>query len=284
MRNRSALIGGLVGGVVAASCVVLSAGQLPLAPVSTHGQTITPVYEGWYPNPDGTFSLSWGYFNRNSEEVVNVPIGANNRIAPGGPDHGQPTQFLARRQRGVFTVVVPADFGEGDEVNWTLTFRGDTQTIPGHLHRDWLLDAVGGAANQDTPPVVRFAETGREHRGPGGPAEGPLTAVVGTPLPLVVWATDDGITRRRSEETDDDPPPLVRLRWYLHQGPAAVSFAHDEDDDALEIAEGSDGRAETAVTFTEPGEYLLRVLASDRSGGGGSQCCWTNAFLRVTVS
>ena len=28
----------------------------------------------------------------------------------------------------------------------------------------------------------------------------------------------------------------------------------------------------------------LRVLASDRSGGGGSQCCWTNAFLRVTVS
>ena len=42
--------------------------------------------------------------------------------------------------------------------------------------------------------------------------------------------------------------------------------------------------AETTVTFTEPGEYLLRVPANDRSGGGGSQCCWTNAFVRVNVN
>ena len=41
--------------------------------------SITPVYEGWYENPDGTFSLSWGYFNRNSEELIEIPIGTDNR-------------------------------------------------------------------------------------------------------------------------------------------------------------------------------------------------------------
>ena len=143
-------IAGLVAVIVTASCTLLSAGQLLLAPVGTHGQTITPVYEGWYPNPDGTISVSWGYFNRNSEENVRIPIGPDNRIEPGGPDRGQPTYFLPRRQRGVFTVVVPGDFGD-NEVLWTLTFRGDSQTIPGHLHRDWLLDALGGTPAA-TPP------------------------------------------------------------------------------------------------------------------------------------
>ncbi len=280
MQRQPAVITGVVGAIVVASWTLLAAGQLPLSPVRTRGQTITPVYEGWYENVDGTFSLSWGYFNRNAEEIVEIPIGADNRIAPGGPDSGQPTHFDPRRQRGVFTVVVPADFGD-NEVNWTLNFRGDTQTIPGHLHRDWMLDALGGGAGGDAPPVVKFAENGRAHRGPGNAPEGPLTATVDTPLPLVVWATDDGISRRRRrDDSDDEPRPLVRLAWHLHQGPAAVTFADDE----LEITEDGDGRAETTVTFSEPGEYLLRVLANDRSGGGGSQCCWTNAFMRVNVN
>ncbi len=282
MQRRPAVIT-VAGVIVVASWILLAAGQLPLAPVGTSGQTITPVYEGWYENPDGTFSLSWGYFNRNSEEIIEIPIGADNRVEPGGPDNGQPTHFDARRQRGVFTVVVPADFGN-NEVNWTLSFRGDTQTIPGHLHRDWMLDALGGGAGGDTPPIVRFTENGPEHRGPGNAPEEPLTATVGTPLPLVVWATDDGISRRRRPRDDDDdddgPPPLVRLTWHLHQGPAAATFADEE----LKIMEDGDPRADTTVTFTEPGEYLLRVLANDRSGGGGSQCCWTNAFVKVRVS
>ena len=278
MRNRSLVVAGIVGVIVTASWTLLSAGQLLLAPVGTHGQTVTPVYEGWYPNPDGTISVSWGYFNRNSEEIVRVPVGPDNRISPGGPDRGQPTVFLPRRHRGVFTVVVPGDFGD-DEVLWTLTFRGDTQTIPGHLHRDWLLDALGGNTRGDTPPAVRFAEDGREFRGPGGAPEGPLTATAGEPMPLAVWATDDGVARRPGE-ADDEPPPLVRLSLHAHQGPGEVTFADPE----IEIAEGAPERVETTATFSEPGEYVLRVFANDRSGGGGSQCCWTNAFVRVNVS
>ena len=34
------------------------------------GQSVTPAYEGWFPNADGTFSLSFGYFNRNYETII----------------------------------------------------------------------------------------------------------------------------------------------------------------------------------------------------------------------
>ena len=197
MQRQPAVITGVVGVIVVTGWTLLAAGQLPLAPVRTSGQTITPVYEGWYENPDGTFSLSWGYFNRNSEEIIEIPIGADNRVEPGGQDRGQPTHFDSRRQRGVFTVVVPADFGD-NEVNWTLSFRGDTQTIPGHMHRDWMLDALGGGAGGDAPPVVKFAENGPEHSGPGSAPDGPLTATVGTPLPLL-----GGVGDRPTASADD---------------------------------------------------------------------------------
>ena len=54
--------------------------QIPLSPPRDAGQTVTPAYEGWYPNEDGTFTLSFGYFNRNKEEILEIPVGPNNFI------------------------------------------------------------------------------------------------------------------------------------------------------------------------------------------------------------
>ena len=54
---------------------------------------MTGAFEGWFPNQDGTFSLLVGYYNRNLREAVDIPIGPNNTIEPGGPDQGQPTHF-----------------------------------------------------------------------------------------------------------------------------------------------------------------------------------------------
>src|SRR5579862_288448 len=68
----------------------VAAAQRPLAPESASGQTVTPAFEGWYRNADGTFSLSFGYFNRNAQEVVEVPAGPNNFITPGAVNQGQP--------------------------------------------------------------------------------------------------------------------------------------------------------------------------------------------------
>ena len=66
------------------------AAELPLPLKSARGGTVTPSFEGWYRNPDGSFTLSFGYFNRNTEEIVEIPIGPDNFIEPGDPDQGQP--------------------------------------------------------------------------------------------------------------------------------------------------------------------------------------------------
>ena len=52
------------------------------------GASITGAFEGWFKNPDGTFNLLVGYYNRNRKQELNIPVGPNNRIEPGGPDRG----------------------------------------------------------------------------------------------------------------------------------------------------------------------------------------------------
>lgn len=72
--------------------------NLPLDPPRERGASITPSYEGWYANSDGTFSMLIGYYNRNTKEELDIPVGPNNRVEPGGPDQGQPTHFEIGRQ------------------------------------------------------------------------------------------------------------------------------------------------------------------------------------------
>ena len=119
----------VLAGLVLALSVGLN-GQLREAPIPhTSGQSVSPVFEGWYPNADGSFSMSFGYFNRNYEEVVDIPMGPNNRIEPGPADQGQPTRFQTRRHTGTFTVRVPKGFDEKQKVTWTLASAGQTISI-----------------------------------------------------------------------------------------------------------------------------------------------------------
>ncbi len=60
------------------------------------GQSIQPIFEGWARNPDGTFSMYFGYLNRNYAETPIVPVGPDNKFEPGDPDRGQPTFFDTR--------------------------------------------------------------------------------------------------------------------------------------------------------------------------------------------
>ena len=88
------------------------------------GQNISPGYEGWEEDADGSRWFVFGYMNRNWDEEPDVPVGPNNAIEPGGPDRGQPTHFLPRRNRFVFRVPVPDDFEAADEMVWPLTVNG----------------------------------------------------------------------------------------------------------------------------------------------------------------
>jgi len=255
--------------------------QLPLNKPHATGQTVTPAFEGWYRNPDGTFSISFGYFNRNFEEVLEIPIGPDNFISPGPPDQGQPTHFAPRRHWGVFAIRVPADFADR-KIVWTLSIRGETFAIPGNLHPNWQIDALEGEAGSgNTPPRLRFTADGPEGAGPGGITVGPLRAKVGQALTLDVWTADDG-KAVGSVATSGRANVPITLTWFKHQGPGPVTFGETSP-----RVGAADGRAATTATFTEPGEYVLRVRANDASGvtgAGHAQCCWSNGFVRVSVT
>ena len=74
------------------------------------GQNAAPIFEGWQKNADGTISMAFGYLNRNFEEELDIPVGPDNHCEPAPVDCGQPTHFLPRRQRYVFTVTLPRDW------------------------------------------------------------------------------------------------------------------------------------------------------------------------------
>ncbi len=105
-------------------------------------------------------------------------------------------------------------------------------------------------------------------------------ATLGTTLPeavtLTLYASDDGI--KMPDRRAGAPP--VSVTWSLLRGPGAVTFGNPKP--AVDTA---NGRATTTATFSAPGEYILRAQANDVSGdgGGGFQCCWTNAHVKVIV-
>src|SRR6059036_3486661 len=162
------------------------------------GQSVSPSYEGWMPNEDGSFTLYFGYMNSNWLEEFDIPIGPNNSIEPGGPDRGQPTHFYPRRSPFLFTIKVPKDFGD-KEIIWTLKTHGKIEKAYASLKNDYMIDnqvistEVGGdfgslrdELRRNIPPELRV--------------EGPKrrTAKVGEPLALVAFAGDpDNLPARR---------------------------------------------------------------------------------------
>ena len=260
-------------------------GQLPMEPLHTAGQTVTPAYEGWFKNPNGGFCLLFGYFNRNLKEELDIPVGPNNNIEPGGPDQGQPTHFLPQRQWGLFTVTVPENFGT-DKLVWTLVVNGQTTSIPAHLDARWAIAPLFDVGVGNTPPLISFEEGGPTAQGPLGISTS-LEATLRNAVTLNVWAADDAKTFQGGKPLET--PPVV-ITWSKYRGPGAVKFANNKP--PVEKAEGKwktpqtfSGKATTTATFSEPGEYVLYVVANDWSGAGGSgfQCCWTNGQVKVSV-
>jgi hypothetical protein len=164
------------------------------------GQTASPAYEGWEENPDGSFSLLFGYMNRNWQEELDVPIGPDNNIEPGGPDFGQPTHFLPRRNRFVFKVHVPKDWGD-KELIWTLTTRGKTDKAFATLRLDSKVDDVVKASETGALGAGTSSPEVRANRAPTIKLDGDRqrTVKVGEPLSLVAWVSDDGVPKRRGQ-------------------------------------------------------------------------------------
>ena len=290
IRLSAALTLIVSGGVLAGAQLTL-----PSAPARQFGASVTPAYEGWFDNPDGTHNFLIGYYNRNTQANVDIPLGPNNRIEPGNPDQGQPTHFLTRRRFGMFMITVPKSFAKTQKITWTLVVNGVTSSIPFHMHTDYNITPMKSSEESpnrefNTPPVLRFEEAGAKFAGPTATLATALTrtATVGTPMPLTVWADDDALysSGGNGPLTGDRPPVILTVSKYRGPGTVTVTPVKFKDIKGGKPLEPYSGTAETAVTFSTPGEYVLHVNGGDQSGngGGGSGCCWTTVVMKVTVA
>jgi hypothetical protein len=261
------------------------------------GQDVAPVFEGWEPNPDGSFNMVFGYMNRNYEEQPNIPIGPNNMFEPGEPDQGQPTHFYNRRQEFGFKVKVPKDWGTKDLV-WTLTSAGKTNKAYGTLQPVWEISNMvyqenRGSNGDLTYPVEPNASPSIEMVGSSRP-----TVKVGQPLTVSVQVSDDGhplprprrpgaaVAREGGRESVDlgvkvetpitqavvklEPGVRLGVTWVVYRaGPGTVQF------DPMRVAvvsagppgsakaEPITGKATTKMTFSQPGTYVVRAYGDD---------------------
>jgi hypothetical protein len=234
------------------------------------GQDVVPVYEGWIRNPDESFDLVFGYFNRNYQEELVIPPGPNNMVEPGGPDRGQPTYFLPRRQARLFRVRVPKDWGDKTLV-WTITANGRTEKAYGDLLpvqeiNEHIISSGGnsvafGDEDPNKPPTITLA-----------PA---ALAKVSAPLTLTASVTDDGLPKpppkpvkqaattrdgNIQRQTNFANAPRARgltVRWFEYSGPAKVTF---DPPGAIPVTNGSSA---VKARFAAPGTYTLVATASD---------------------
>lgn len=204
--------------------------EFPLAPTNSSGNFVAPFFDGWYENEDGTYTLSFGFMNRNDSDLVEIALGPDNFIEPAVYDGGQPTTFpVVRyggfggpRERGVFGVIVPADF-QGD-VWWTLTTDGYTTKVPGRLESPGLIIKAAyelsttPQARGSLRPRIRFAEDGPDGIGVEG-MESPETfsTAVGEPIEVEFWAFDRG---------ERDLRDVNMTLWKL-QGPVGGEIAFE---------------------------------------------------------
>lgn len=260
-------------GLLMLEAVMLAQSPFPTAIPQTKfvsGQDIQPYFEGWIKNADGSFDMVFGYMNRNWQEELAIPAGPDNLIEPGGPDRGQPTYFLPRRQGWVYRVRVPKDFGK-QVVTWTIKANGRTQKAYGELLpveeiTERIIMTRGnlnpGDDDPNKPPAVSIA-----------PVE---AATAGASVPLVVQVTDDGLPKPRvvvarpkttasdgttiQAQANSNAAPRPRgltVSWMQLRGPAKATI---EPGGSQPVAQG---KSTVTAKFAQPGTYVLRATAND---------------------
>jgi hypothetical protein len=235
------------------------------------GQPVVPAFEGWQPNTDGTYSFWFGYLNRNYEEEVDIPVGAANSFDSGHSDEGQPAHFLTRRNMFVFKVVIPKDWPRDKVLIWTLTSHGQTLKAQASLNPSWEVNngVISENRGNGTFDPSNEAPT----------ITGSNSAVVTFPNVLTLTASvmDDGRPkpkplRRRGVDKGDEltgipsiipesmtRPAGVDIRWVQYRGPALVTF----DPIKSRPVYGERVTSTTRASFSAPGDYWVRAIASD---------------------
>jgi hypothetical protein len=235
------------------------------------GQDVSPTFDGWQKNPDGTISMWFGYYNRNTEEEIDLPVGPNNTLDLGGGDQGQPTHFYPGRRWWVFKVVVPKDWPMDKRLSWTLINKGRTNVAKAWRQPEWeaddLLISADGASDRFLMVLGRPIQEAIREENDKAPVIAPIqpqTVTLPATATLTATVTDDGIPKPREGDRTADGNVRgavegVRVRWILYRGPGRVRF----EPEVSPAAHGKPLTAQTKVTFTTPGDYRFRAIASD---------------------
>jgi hypothetical protein len=250
---------------LACSALLLDGTVRPGVDAQTYarGQDISPTFDGWRQNSDGTYTFYFGYYNRNSEQEFDIPVGPDNNFDVGG-DRGQPTHFYPARKWWVFRTVVPADWPKDRRLVWTLTALGKTSQAKGWLQPEWEVDTDLIAKNAARDPSLMTSGTNEvdlDHQNDPPTITGVAahTISVADTLTLRATATDDG----RPKPVADSGGRLqqgVRMRWILYRGAGGVRF---DPDIMSQRVYGKPATLESKVRFNTPGAYRLRAIASD---------------------
>jgi hypothetical protein len=149
--------------------------------------------------------------------------------------------------------------------------------VPFGLNPQYEVSPFKDLAMGNTPPSLRFTQDGRAITGPPKGIAASYTASAGAPATIDVWAADKGPTQ--AEFGGGRGAPGISVSFHKFRGPGEITFTPEKP------RVGPDGKVSTTAAFSAPGEYVVRVQANDPSGdgGGGFQCCWTNAHVRFTV-
>jgi len=286
---RLCAVAALAGGVIVSARQL----QLPDEPARQFGTSVTGAFEGWFDNADGSHTFLSGYLNRNRATEVDIPIGPNNHVDPGGPDMGQPTHFLPGRQSGMFAMTVPKSVAPNTRFTWTVTMNGETNVIPFTMKPEYNFSPFKDEAVGNTPPVLHLlTENAAGIQGPvGALSKAPsVTASMAAGAQLAVWADDDARYTSLTNAPMLRARPVVTMVWSQYRGPGKVTF--DNARPMLKTLAGGQvgqpykGTATTTAKFSAPGDYVVMATLNDYSGpgGGGEGCCWTNGLVKITVT
>jgi hypothetical protein len=231
---------------------------------AARGQDVSPTFDGWERNSDGTYSMYFGYYNRNTEEEFDIPVGPDNGFDVGGPDRGQPTHLYPSRKWWVFKTIVPADWPKDRRLIWTLKTHGVTNQARGWLQPEWEVDQKLIAKNAGRDPSLmtnpsNTLDMDATNMPPAITINGARPVTVGAPLSLTATAADDG----RPMPVPDPEGRLqqgVRVRWIVYRGAGQVRFQPDIMPNRVH---GKPATLQTIVTFSKAGTYRLRAIASD---------------------